>query len=130
MDKLDTVFSCPFCNHGSSAECRMIVPSSRIFTISWLILDGYLSIQNCDWPSFFFSDTKNLIGEANCQICQESFSTTANGMSKSYIKLQIVPPKIDGDAILIGSQLENYAADISFGFVPSQPNDCNSGNRV
>ncbi|KAF7083526.1 hypothetical protein CFC21_087306, partial [Triticum aestivum] len=45
MDKLDTVFSCPFCNHGSSAECRI--------------------------------DTKNLISEANCQICQESFSTTA-----------------------------------------------------
>ncbi|KAL1206318.1 Transcription elongation factor 1-like protein [Cardamine amara subsp. amara] len=21
MDKLDTVFSCPFCNHGSSVEC-------------------------------------------------------------------------------------------------------------
>ena len=57
-------------------------------------------------------------------------STTANGMSKSYIKLQIVPPKIDGDAILIGSPLENYAAGISFGFVPSQPNDCNSRNMV
>lgn len=23
MDKLDTVFSCPFCNHGTSVECRM-----------------------------------------------------------------------------------------------------------
>ncbi|KAK4798079.1 hypothetical protein SAY86_030405 [Trapa natans] len=23
MDKLDTVFSCPFCNHGSSVECRI-----------------------------------------------------------------------------------------------------------
>ncbi|KAL4199682.1 hypothetical protein AMTRI_Chr03g146130 [Amborella trichopoda] len=23
MDKLDTVFSCPFCNHGSSVECRL-----------------------------------------------------------------------------------------------------------
>lgn len=21
MDKLDTIFSCPFCNHGSSVEC-------------------------------------------------------------------------------------------------------------
>uniref|UniRef100_A0A8R7QYP4 Transcription elongation factor 1 homolog n=1 Tax=Triticum urartu TaxID=4572 RepID=A0A8R7QYP4_TRIUA len=46
MDKLDTVFSCPFCNHGSSVECRI--------------------------------DMKNLIGEANCRICQESFSTTVN----------------------------------------------------
>ncbi|KAE8655574.1 Transcription elongation factor 1-like protein [Hibiscus syriacus] len=51
MDKLDTVFSCPFCNHGTSVECRI--------------------------------DMKNLIGEASCRICQESFSTvitdTANG---------------------------------------------------
>ncbi|XP_058098771.1 transcription elongation factor 1-like isoform X2 [Magnolia sinica] len=23
MDKLDTVFSCPFCNHGTSFECRI-----------------------------------------------------------------------------------------------------------
>ncbi|KAJ0682252.1 putative transcription elongation factor 1 [Helianthus annuus] len=23
MDKLDTVFSCPFCNHGTSVECRI-----------------------------------------------------------------------------------------------------------
>uniref|UniRef100_M1C3B2 Transcription elongation factor 1 homolog n=1 Tax=Solanum tuberosum TaxID=4113 RepID=M1C3B2_SOLTU len=44
MDKLDTVFSCPFCSHGTSVECRI--------------------------------DMKNLIGEANCRICQESFSTT------------------------------------------------------
>ncbi|CAN6558214.1 unnamed protein product [Malus baccata var. baccata] len=22
-DKLDTVFCCPFCNHGSSVECRI-----------------------------------------------------------------------------------------------------------
>ncbi|XP_010655470.1 transcription elongation factor 1 homolog isoform X2 [Vitis vinifera] len=44
MDKLDTVFSCPFCNHGTGVECRI--------------------------------DMKNLIGEASCRICQESFSTT------------------------------------------------------
>ena len=49
MDKVDMAFSCPFCNHGSSVECRI--------------------------------DMKNLTGEANCQICQESFSTTANGGS-------------------------------------------------
>uniref|UniRef100_A0A7N2R4W0 Transcription elongation factor 1 homolog n=1 Tax=Quercus lobata TaxID=97700 RepID=A0A7N2R4W0_QUELO len=47
MDKLDTVFSCPFCNHGTSVECRI--------------------------------DMKNLIGEASCRICQESFSTTVTG---------------------------------------------------
>ncbi|KAI6705252.1 hypothetical protein NL676_008214 [Syzygium grande] len=23
MDRLDTVFSCPFCNHGTSVECRL-----------------------------------------------------------------------------------------------------------
>ncbi|KAF7044381.1 hypothetical protein CFC21_053615 [Triticum aestivum] len=57
MHKCDTVFSCLFCSHGSSAECRMIVPSSRIFTVSWFILDGYLSIQHCNMPSFFFNDT-------------------------------------------------------------------------
>ncbi|TYG82174.1 transcription elongation factor 1 homolog isoform X2 [Gossypium raimondii] len=44
MDKLDTVFSCPFCNHGTGVECRL--------------------------------DMKNLIGEAICRICQESFCTT------------------------------------------------------
>ncbi|KAG6424481.1 hypothetical protein SASPL_114899 [Salvia splendens] len=53
MDKLDTVFSCPFCNHGTSVECRI--------------------------------DMKNLIGEASCRICEESFSTTitdiANGLT-------------------------------------------------
>ncbi|XP_057963768.1 transcription elongation factor 1 homolog isoform X1 [Malania oleifera] len=48
MDKLDTVFSCPFCSHGTSVECRI--------------------------------DMKNLIGEAVCRICQESFSTTVTGM--------------------------------------------------
>ncbi|XBI34850.1 hypothetical protein VPH35_120602 [Triticum aestivum] len=103
MDKLDMAFSCPFCNHGSS---------------------GWTSSVEC------LIDMKNLTGEANCQICQESFSTTANGTSKSYIKLHIVPPNIAVDAILIGSQLENYAPGTSFGFVPSQPNDCNSGNGL
>ncbi|CAN1166116.1 Transcription elongation factor 1 homolog [Linum perenne] len=49
MDKLDTVFSCPFCNHGTSVECRI--------------------------------DMKNLIGEASCGICQESFSTTITALS-------------------------------------------------
>ncbi|EMS68370.1 hypothetical protein TRIUR3_19417 [Triticum urartu] len=29
------------------------------------------------------SDLKNLIGEANCQICQESFSTTANALTEA-----------------------------------------------
>ncbi|XP_072086259.1 transcription elongation factor 1 homolog isoform X2 [Arachis hypogaea] len=48
MDKLDTVFSCPFCNHDASVECRI--------------------------------DMKNLIGEASCRICQESFSTTVTGL--------------------------------------------------
>ncbi|GMI67357.1 hypothetical protein HRI_000405000 [Hibiscus trionum] len=51
MDKLDIVFSCPFCNHRTNVECRI--------------------------------DKKNLIGEASCRICQESFSSvitdTVNG---------------------------------------------------
>ncbi|CAJ2658925.1 transcription elongation factor 1 [Trifolium pratense] len=51
MDKLDTVFSCPFCNHGSSVECRI--------------------------------DMKNLIGEASCSICQESFSTAITALSEA-----------------------------------------------
>ncbi|XVF87408.1 hypothetical protein PTKIN_Ptkin18bG0118000 [Pterospermum kingtungense] len=50
MDKLDTVFSCPFCNHGSSVECRL--------------------------------DMKNLIGEASCRICQESFSTVITALTE------------------------------------------------
>ncbi|CAL9053295.1 unnamed protein product [Musa banksii] len=57
MDKLDTVFCCPFCNHGSSVEC-----------------------VTCN-------DMKNLIGEASCRICLESFSTTvtdtANGLTNA-----------------------------------------------
>lgn len=32
-----------------------------------------------------FSDMKNLIGEASCRICQESFSTTITGMSLLFI---------------------------------------------
>ncbi|KAK9014300.1 hypothetical protein V6N11_005463 [Hibiscus sabdariffa] len=50
MDKLDTVFSCPFCNHGTSVECRI--------------------------------DMKNLIGEASCRICQESFSTVITALTE------------------------------------------------
>ncbi|KAI4333619.1 hypothetical protein L6164_018403 [Bauhinia variegata] len=52
MNKLETVFTCPFCNHGSSVECRL--------------------------------DTKNMIGELLCRICNEHFSTgitdTPNGL--------------------------------------------------
>ncbi|KAE8798877.1 transcription elongation factor 1 [Hordeum vulgare] len=61
MDKLDKAFSCPFCNHGSSVECRI--------------------------------DMKNQIGEANCRICQESFSTTINAMRRCHEKMQIVSSK-------------------------------------
>ncbi|KAL5989821.1 hypothetical protein ACLOJK_010715 [Asimina triloba] len=28
MDKLDTVFSCPFCSHGTSVECRIDMKNS------------------------------------------------------------------------------------------------------
>jgi hypothetical protein len=63
-------------------------------------------------PIFFSSDMKNLIGEANCRICQENFSTTVNGMSKLYIELQILPPSLDA-ILLIHSQLENAAPIIS-----------------
>ncbi|KAL3631445.1 hypothetical protein CASFOL_024429 [Castilleja foliolosa] len=28
MDKLDTVFTCPFCNHGSSVECKIEMKES------------------------------------------------------------------------------------------------------
>ncbi|KAF3336940.1 transcription elongation factor 1 [Carex littledalei] len=50
MDKLDTTFCCPFCNHGSGVECKI--------------------------------DLKNNIGEANCRICQENFSTTVNALTE------------------------------------------------
>uniref|UniRef100_A0A0D9YLY5 Transcription elongation factor 1 homolog n=2 Tax=Oryza glumipatula TaxID=40148 RepID=A0A0D9YLY5_9ORYZ len=50
MDKLDTVFCCPFCNHGSGVECRI--------------------------------DLKNLIGEASCRICLETFSTSVNALTE------------------------------------------------
>ncbi|CAJ1939196.1 unnamed protein product [Sphenostylis stenocarpa] len=55
MDRLDTVFSCPFCNHGTSVECCIS----------------------------FDSDMKNLIGEASCRICQESFSTTITALTEA-----------------------------------------------
>ncbi|CAN1229609.1 Transcription elongation factor 1 homolog [Linum grandiflorum] len=60
MDKLDTVFSCPFCNHGTSVECRI--------------------------------DMKNLIGEASCGICQESFSTTITGICSSPVCAALTEP--------------------------------------
>ncbi|KAJ6794100.1 transcription elongation factor 1-like protein [Iris pallida] len=50
MDKLDTVFCCPFCNHGSSVECII--------------------------------NMKELIGEAKCGICQESFSTAITALTE------------------------------------------------
>ncbi|KAL0011195.1 hypothetical protein SO802_006303 [Lithocarpus litseifolius] len=73
MDKLDTVFSCPFCNHGTSVECRI--------------------------------DMKNLIGEASCRICQESFSTTVtdtvNGLMNvnGLTTLRMTVPKRRTDAL-------------------------------
>ncbi|CAA7040931.1 unnamed protein product [Microthlaspi erraticum] len=51
MDKLDTVFSCPFCNHGSSVECII--------------------------------NMKELIGQAVCRICEESFSTTITALTEA-----------------------------------------------
>ncbi|KAK7846750.1 transcription elongation factor 1 like protein [Quercus suber] len=36
MDKLDTVFSCPFCNHGTSVECPSIKDLSRSLSFSFL----------------------------------------------------------------------------------------------
>ncbi|CAI0557819.1 unnamed protein product [Linum tenue] len=60
MDKLDTVFSCPFCNHGTSVECRI--------------------------------DMKNMIGEASCGICQESFSTTISGICESSVECTLSEP--------------------------------------
>ncbi|KAI5062283.1 hypothetical protein GOP47_0022822 [Adiantum capillus-veneris] len=50
MEKLSTVFSCPFCNHESSVECRM--------------------------------DRKNSIGEVNCRICQEHYTTQIDALSE------------------------------------------------
>lgn len=75
MDKLDTVFCCPFCNHGSSVECRMYY-----FLQHECFYTDY-SFSPLMFTSFFhFSDMKNLIGEASCMICQENFSTTVTGI--------------------------------------------------
>lgn len=38
MDKLDSFFSCPFCNHGSSVECRM-----------WVLLHQFLILHMLLW---------------------------------------------------------------------------------
>ncbi|KAL8229743.1 hypothetical protein R6Q57_014643 [Mikania cordata] len=67
MDKLDTVFSCPFCNHGTSVECRMQV----------FVHVHYLLHLVCA-----AIDMKNLIGEASCRICQENFSTTITALTE------------------------------------------------
>ncbi|KAK6134614.1 hypothetical protein DH2020_031624 [Rehmannia glutinosa] len=67
MDKLDTVFSCPFCNHGTSVECRIRVHGGSETALFF----------------FCFSDMKNLIGEASCRICQESFSTNVTALTEA-----------------------------------------------
>ncbi|XP_077221244.1 transcription elongation factor 1 homolog [Tasmannia lanceolata] len=51
MDKLDTVFNCPFCNHEKSVECTF--------------------------------DRDNKIGMTSCRICQESYSTSINGLTEA-----------------------------------------------
>ncbi|RAL38132.1 hypothetical protein DM860_000826 [Cuscuta australis] len=51
MDKLDTVFDCPFCCNSKSVECRI--------------------------------DMKNLIAEAHCNDCKESYSTTATTLTEA-----------------------------------------------
>ena len=48
-------------------------------------IDLHIFRQNVDYhlsfTSFLCSDMKNLICEASCRICLESFSTTATGMT-------------------------------------------------
>ena len=53
MDKLDTVFSCPFCNHGTSVECRMSVLSYFFFSFCSLadlsvLMHGIILELCCD----------------------------------------------------------------------------------
>ncbi|XVE80064.1 hypothetical protein DITRI_Ditri14bG0109200 [Diplodiscus trichospermus] len=74
LHKLDTVFSWPFCNHGTGVECGL--------------------------------DMKNLIGEAVCRICQESFSTTitdtVNGLmnvnGSTTLKMMVLKKRMDAYA--------------------------------
>ncbi|CAK7350498.1 unnamed protein product [Dovyalis caffra] len=73
MDKLDTVFSCPFCNHGTSVECRI--------------------------------DMKNLIGEAVCGICQESFSTTITALTEPIDVFVMTADTVNGLMSVNGSTL-------------------------
>lgn len=97
MDKLDTVFSCPFCNHGSSVECphvsviflilRFYIWNSYIINLKPTSLGGPIVGSMVEkWNQietkivFDFSDMKNSIGEATCRICQVNFSTTVTGM--------------------------------------------------
>jgi len=39
-----------------------------------------LEVNTIHFDAHFDSDMKNLIGEASCRICQESFSTTVTGL--------------------------------------------------
>ncbi|XP_040952224.1 transcription elongation factor 1 homolog isoform X1 [Gossypium hirsutum] len=89
MDKLDTVFSCPFCNHGTGVECRLAMPEN------------------------FFSDMKNLIGEASCRICQESFSTVITALTEA---IDIYSEWIDECERV--NNLEDDDGDQDEGFMP------------
>ncbi|KAB5521272.1 hypothetical protein DKX38_025591 [Salix brachista] len=80
MDKLDTVFSCPFCNHGSSVECRI--------------------------------DMKNLIGEAVCGICQESFSMTITGIFLSQGMIMQRFKAVPLNCFIIWKKKVNFDFDI------------------
>ncbi|GJZ64796.1 transcription elongation factor 1 [Tanacetum coccineum] len=103
MDKLDTVFSCPFCNHGTSVEFKLLELEgwaghmgdwvgngsciSKLNNFMTIAVKYFRAVGSTGMSSYLvlvttFSDMKNLIGEASCRICQENFSTTITALTE------------------------------------------------
>ena len=52
MEKLETAFTCPFCNHGQSVECKI------------------------------YEVNGEMVGTAVCYVCREFYHTTANTLTE------------------------------------------------
>ncbi|PWZ31312.1 Transcription elongation factor 1 [Zea mays] len=76
MDKLDTVFSCPFCNHGSSVECRIDMKN----------LIGEASCRICQEN---FSTTVN--GMPNLYIVNGLMSVSVSTLLKATMMRELAP---------------------------------------
>ncbi|KAG7031051.1 Transcription elongation factor 1-like protein [Cucurbita argyrosperma subsp. argyrosperma] len=58
MDKLDTVFSCPFCNHGTSVDCRIDMKNLIGEASCGICQEGFSTSITVDMM-FFRSDIAN-----------------------------------------------------------------------